>query len=261
MYKNKIVNKARKVRLYPNKQQKEFFNNCFQFSIRAWNTCHSTHQKYEYRIAPNCFVFNKTDGDKFKTVICKIEQSEITKNKNEYDRLADSKIKNYVGKAYKNAWKKYFNEAKAGKPKFHSFRRSKMSYSSDISNFRFKNHELVLPKAGKIKYRGKLLDEDVANFTVSLVNGKYYCSIIYKNVGITPKPKTGKVLGLDWGEKTFWSLDNGIKLNPNIDFLLEDKINSFNRKLSNKIGSKKGIIKSRSYLKLKSRIDKLRIQK
>ncbi|MDR1820523.1 MAG: transposase [Methanobrevibacter sp.] len=252
---DKTINLARKVRLYPNEEQKEFFNNCFQFSNRAWNICHESYRKYEYRIAPNCFIFNKQDNNRFHKNFSNYGQA-ITRSKNEYDKLADSKIKNYIVKSYNNAWKKYYNEKKAGKPNFHSFRRSKLSYTSDTK--KITDNELILPKIGKIKCRGKLLNEDVANFTVSLVNGKYYCSIIYKNVSIKPKVHTNMVLGMDWGEKTFFSLDNGMKLNPKIDFELEKKINDLQSKLSKKIGSKKGETKSNSYLKLKSKSDKLK---
>ncbi|MDR1818758.1 MAG: transposase [Methanobrevibacter sp.] len=280
------MNKARKVRLYPNEKQKKFFNNCFQFSIRAWNTCHDYHRKYEYQISPTCFIFNKEDKYRFSKTFSNYGKA-ITTNKNSYDKKLDSKIKNYVVKAYNQAWKKFFDGMKDGsiqkakskklakmyennaaphniafikenfgKPRFHSFWRSKLSYTSDSKHIT--KDEFILPKIGKIKYRGKLLDEDVANFTVSLVNGKYYCSIIYKNVSIKQKIHTNKVLGMDWGEKTFWSLDNGIKLNPTINIKLENKINTLQQDLSRKIGYKNGEAKSHSYLKLKSKIDKLK---
>jgi hypothetical protein len=47
---------------------------------------------------------------------------------------------------------------------------------------------------GKI---GKFKDYPIVQITVSLVNNKYYASIIFKKVIISSKPKTEKVLGLD----------------------------------------------------------------
>ncbi|MDR2544389.1 MAG: hypothetical protein LBD03_02395 [Methanobrevibacter sp.] len=65
-----------------------------------------------------------------------------------------------------------------------------------------------MPKINKIKYKCKLLDNDVANFTVFKKNNKYSCSIIYKDVEIQPKRSTNEVLDMDGGKQTFWILVN-----------------------------------------------------
>jgi hypothetical protein len=65
---------------------------------------------------------------------------------------------------------------------------------------KFKDGRLMLPKCDPVKYRGKLgklLDCDIAECTVSRKNNKYYASIIFKDVPIQLKPRTGKSIGLD----------------------------------------------------------------
>lgn len=83
----------------------------------------------------------------------------------------------------------------------------------------------MLPKCDPVKYRGKLgklLDCDIAECTVSRKNNKYYASIIFKDVPIQLKPRTGKSIGLDWGEKILFTSSEGIKFSPSIKFDLNN---------------------------------------
>lgn len=38
-----MVTKGRIIRLYPKEKEKEFFNLCFRFNVRAWNMCHANY--------------------------------------------------------------------------------------------------------------------------------------------------------------------------------------------------------------------------
>ena len=229
--------KGRIIRLYPKKEQIEFFNLCFRFNNRAWNMCHANklahYQAKKNNLNPPYPNYGKS----------------ITNNKDELDKKADSKIKNYVVKAYNQAWKKHFTE-QAGRPQFHAFRKSRKSYTTDKPLFR--DNKLILPKCKPIKFKGELLDYDIANITVFMKNNKYYASIIYKNVEIKPMVNTNKDLGIDWGEKTFLTLSNKTKINPTIYYDLEDEINYWTRELSYKK------LYSSSWYRLKSKIDKLK---
>lgn len=233
-----MVIKGRIIRLYPKKEEKEFFNLCFRFSNRAWNICHANYlahtQAKKYNLNPNY----RNDG------------KSITHNKDELDKKADSKIKNYVTKAYNFAWKKFYTEKEVKAPNFHSYRKSRKSYTTDKPIFEKNN--LLLPKCKPIRFRGELLDNEIANITIFMKNNKYYASIIYKNVEITSLINTNKDLGIDWGEKTFLTFSNGIKVNPIIDYELEKQINYLQTELSYKK------LYSNSWHKLKSKIDNLK---
>jgi putative transposase len=230
--------KGRIIRLYPKKEEIEYFNLCFRFNNRAWNICHANYLAYLQAKKNNLNPGYRNDG------------KSITNNKDELDRKADSKIKNYVVKAYNQAWKKHYTE-KVGKPQFHSFRKTRKSYTTDKPIFN--NNYLSLPKCkNKIRFRGELLNNNIANITVFMKNNKYYASIIYKNVEILPMINTNNDLGIDWGETTFLTLNNGNKINPVINYELEDKINCLNFDLSKKK------LHSKSWYKLKLRIDKLK---
>ena len=230
--------KGRIIRLYPKRQEKEFFSLCFRFNNRAWNMCHANYlahlQAKKYNLNPG----HRNDG------------KSVTNSKDELDRKADSKIKNYVVKNYGQAWKKHYTEG-TGRPRFHSFKKSRKSYTTDKPVFN--GNYLLLPKCkNKIKFKGDLLDHDIANITIFMKNNKYYASIIYKNVEITPMVNTNKDLGIDWGESTFLTLSKGIKINPFIDHDLEEKINNLNFDLSKKT------LHSKSWYRLKNKIDKLK---
>jgi putative transposase len=173
----------------------------------------------------------------------------ITNNKDSLDKKADSKIKNYVVKSYGQALKKYYNQ-ETNKPKFHSFRKSKKSYTTDKP--KFEGNKLILPKCEPIKFRGEILNNEIAHITIFMKNNKYYASITYKNVEITPITNTNEDLGIDWGETTFLTLSNETKINPYIDQTLENEINYLQRELSYKVAH------SNSWYRLKNKIDKLK---
>ena len=168
-----MVMKGRVIRLYPKDREKEFFNLCFRFNNRAWNICHANQIAYRQAQQNNLMPNYPNHG------------KSITNNKDNLDKKADSKIKNYVVKAYNQGWKKYYTEKNVNKPKFHSFRKSRKSYTTDKPIF--EGNKLTLPKCQPIKFKGQLLNNEIANITIFMKNEKYYASIIYKNE-ITQKP-------------------------------------------------------------------------
>jgi putative transposase len=230
--------KGRIIRLYPKKEEKKYFSLCFRFSNRAWNICHANYLAHRQAKKCNLNPTFRNDG------------KSITNNKDDLDKKADSKIKNYVTKSYNQAWKKSHTEKETSTPKFHSFRKSKKSYTTDKPKFEGK--KLILPKCKPIKFKGELLDYEIANITIFMKNNKYYASIIYKNVEIPPLVNTNRDLGIDWGEITFLALSDDIKINPIINHELEEKINYLTRELSYKK------LYSKNWYRLKTKIDKLK---
>jgi hypothetical protein len=179
-----MVVKGRIIRLYPRKSEKEFFNFCFRFCNRAWNMCHVNFlvhaQAKKYNLNPDY----------------RNDRKSITNNKDVLDRKADSKIKNYVVRAYSQAWRKFYTEKEANVPRFHSFKKSRKSYTTDKPVF--ERNKLILHKYKPIRLRGGLLEGDVANITIYMKNNKYYASIIYKDVFVIPMVNTNEDLGIDW---------------------------------------------------------------
>ena len=136
------------------------------------------------------------------------------------------------------------------KPNFHSYRKRKKSYTTDKPVF--EGNKLILPKCEPIRFKGELLNNEIANITIFMKNNKYFASILYKDVEITPLAGTNQDLGVDWGEKTFLTLSNGTKINPIINQKLEEEIDYLNSELSYKK------LYSKSWHKLKNKIDKLK---
>ena len=233
-----MVMKGREIRLCPREKEKMFFQQCFRFKNRSWNMCHENYLAHKQAKKCNLNPPNRNDG------------KSITNNKDQIDKKADSKIKNYVVKSYNQSWKKYYKEKGVAKPNFHSYRKSRESYTTDKP--KFEGNYIILPKCKPIRFRGELLDYEIANITIFKRNNKYYASIIYKDVEITPMVNTNKDLGIDWGETTFLTLSSGMKINPIIDHELEYKINYLTRELSYKK------LHSKSWHRLKNKIDKLK---
>ena len=243
-----VITRAYKIRLYPNKAQRVFFNKSFGCCRVIYNE-----MLYELQNAyKNGITLNKNKLFKqIKTKYVWMSESDSQGLCNTYQDL---------NTAYRN----FFNK-KAKFPKFKK-KKDKNTYRNamclkDVSKlFPDKTH-IVIPKAGKIAFRQ---DYDFSNLNIQKIynitierskTNKYYCSIC---VGVEQEEyeHTGEVIGIDLGIKDLVIDSNGNKY-ENHKYLnkVEKKIKHLNRLYSKKTKGSKN--KEKARLKLAAAYEKL----
>ena len=218
--------RAYKFRLYPNKEQQEYFAKCFG-CVR--------------------FIYNKMLEDKIEYYKKTGEMLNNTpaQYKKEYpwlkevDSLALANAQLDLEQAYKN----FFRDKSIGFPKFKR-KKDKQSYTTNNQNgtIYIENGYIKLPKLKsrvKIKqhrqFTGKIKSCTISKTTTN----KYYISILVEEE-IKPLPKTDKKVGIDLGIKDFAVTSDGeVFENPKWLRKTEKRLRKLNKDLSRKkLGSK-----------------------
>lgn len=233
--------KAYKFRLYPNDEQKQFFEQNFG-NVR--------------------FIYNKMLEDK-------IEHYKTTKEmlynspaqyKKEYDflKLSDSLSLSNAQLDLEKAYKNFFRNPSFGFPKFKSKSKSKSSYKTNNQNgtIYVKDGCLKLPKVGLVEIRMERQfpqNAKIKNVTISKTKtNKYFASIQFEYQKEVNQVQPESHLGLDFAMSNFYVDSDGNKGNyPKFYRLSQDKLAKEQRKLSKK---KKG---SNNYNKQKLKIAKI----
>jgi putative transposase len=192
-----------KVRLYPNKAQKQLIQKTF-------GSC-----RFVYNILLDAKIKAYECGDNLSSYELKKRLVPMKKAKGgEFLKEVDSTaLQNAVLKidiAYKNFFRRVKLGEKAGFPKFKSKHHSRQSYQSSTASI--KNEKLYLPKIGEIKtkfHRGTI-ESKIKTITVSCEANQYYASINYED-GLKEQigSNNGKSIGIDVGVKVFaYTSDN-----------------------------------------------------
>jgi putative transposase len=241
--------KARKVRLYPTKEQEE----------QLWKSVNAARYIYNWTLAKQ--IENYKQGNSFLSD--STLRKEITQlKKGELDWL--NKVSNNVPKqAVKdacNAYKNFFNN-RAKYPRFKSKKRSKKSFFNDNVKLKVKPNEVLLEKIGWVKIKEQIpMGVAYSNPRISYDNKYWYIS-----VGIKEEVKDVKLtnvsLGIDLGLKDLAICSNKTVF-KNINKTkrvkkLEKKLKRFQRQLSRKYEmNKQGkeYVKTNNILKLENRI-------
>ena len=209
--------KAYKYRLYPTKEQSEFFEKsfgCVRF-VYNWslNQRIEAYQKYGTRISwvESCKRLTELKKQEETKWLCEVATQSLQQSIRHMD----------------SAFTRFFREKK-GFPKFHSKKRGKLSFQlvKDIS-IDFNTHKVRLPKAGEVKFgKGKEFFGKIGTCTVSKKpTGKYYISILVDDGN--PLPQKAPIVsdtsvGIDVGIKDFAVLSNG-KVYANPKFYEKDE--------------------------------------
>ena len=233
-----VITRAYKIRLYPNKSQKTFFNKSFGCCRVIYNE-----MLYELQNAyKNGIVLNKCDL--FKKI----------KSKYNWMKNSDSQGLCNTYQDLNNAYTNFFNK-RAKFPKFkkkkdkNSYRNCMMQKTIEklIPN---KNH-IKIPKTGLVEFRidydfSKLNIKKIYNLTIERSKtNKYYCSICV-DVEREEYEHTGEVIGIDLGIKDLVIDSNGNKYeNPKYLNEVEKKIKHLNRLYSKKTKDSKNQEKAR----------------
>lgn len=222
--------KAYKYRIYPNKEQEEYFSKCFGCVRFIYNKM--LNDKIEYYKENNKMLNNTPAQYKKEFVWLK-----------EVDSLALANAQMNLDKAYKN----FFRDKSVGFPKFKSKKDRHYSYTTNNQKntiYIVDNKYIKLPKLKTLvrikQHRQITKDGKIKSCTISQVpSGKYYVSILVEEE-MKQLPKNEFTIGIDLGLTDFAITSDGIKYsNPKYLKKSLNKLAIEQRKLSRKkIGSK-----------------------
>lgn len=231
-----MILKAYKYRIYPDKLQTELLNKTFGCCRVVWNKCVES--------------FNDREAMPSSTELKKAYEwmSEVSA------AALQQKVSDFY--EFKSQFFNKLRKKAVGRPKFKS-KHSRQAYRLPNQKFKLGSNFIRLEKVGRVKITIDRRPRPGCNFrsvTVSKdLDGKFYVSVLVKEV-VALKPKTGKVVGLDLGLKSFVTLSDGTKFD-NPKFLRESQaeLKKAQRRLSRK---KKGSLR-----RTKAKIKVARIHK
>ena len=224
------MNKAFKIRIYPNKEQKILIDKTFGCTRYVYNFMLNLKQKlYTYHNIYLSFY----DMSKVLT--------ELKKQKIWLKEVDKWSLTNAIKDLY-FAYQMFFKGS--GFPKFKSKKRDKNSYRTNSYLFLDQdNRKIRIPKVGWIKFRDKSKFKGlkkINNITISRSSsGKYFASISAE-VDIKVFEKSNQNCGIDLGLKDFCILNDGTKFeNPKFLVHNEKRLKLLQKSMSRKVyGSK-----------------------
>ncbi len=252
-----MANRAIKYRIYPTTEQAVMFAKTFGCCRKVWNLMLADKIKR--------YAETKSFGSQTPAMY-----------KNEYpylkevDSLALANVQMNLQTAFRNCFdksRKACNEF----PKFKSAKRSRKSYTTNNQNcgngkpgtIAIVGDCVKLPKVGLVKakiHRTAMSDWVIKSATVSQdADGKYYVSVLYEfEQTITQISVSDNVIGLDYKSDGLYMDSNG-NLGSLHKYYREsqEKLAKAQRKLSRKVGSEKGELKSKNYLKQQAKVNKI----
>ena len=203
--------KGIKLRLYPNQLQQDQLWQMFGNDRFVWNQMLAMmNERYK--------------NNKDLPFLSKFKLNYLLKPlKQEYPFLknSDSSSLQVVNEFLTQAWKNFFSDktGKAGKPRFHSRKYLKYSYTGKSVVQVIGKRYLKMPKLGYVKTSKAniLKDTKIKRYTVVLEpTGKYYLSLQVEAKLIEQFKPTGKSVGIDVGVADLAILSNGLKY-PSFD--------------------------------------------
>ena len=219
--------KAYKYRLYPNKEQQEYFAKCFG-CVR--------------------FIYNRMLSDKiehYKETKQKLNNTPAQYKKEfpwlkDVDSLALANAQMNLQIAYNN----FFKRPEVGFPKFKSKKNNYYSYTTNNQggNIYVSDRYIKLPKIGLVKVkRHRDFEGVIKSVTVSKTpSGKYYVSVLVNCKEQEKLPRSNNKIGIDLGIKEF-AITSAGEMIPNQKYLRksEKRLRKLQKDLSRcKKGSK-----------------------
>lgn len=241
---------AKKVRLYPTKEQEE----------KLWQSVGTARFIYNWTLAKQ--EENYRNGGKFisnnvlRKEITQLKKTELTWLNEVSNNVAKQAVKDAC-----NSYKRFF-KGLSGKPKFKSKKRSKKSFYNDNGKLKVKKGNLVnIEKVGWIKTNEQLaIGVKYSNPRISYDNKYWYLSVGIEQEEIQEE-LTEVSLGIDLGLKNLAICSDGtIYKNINKTHMvrkIEKKLKKLQRQVSKKYEkNKKGkeYVKTKNIIKLEKQI-------
>lgn len=245
------MNKAIKYRLYPTVEQTVLFAKTFGCCRKVYNLMLSDKIK------------SYGETGKFITVTPAKYKTEYSYLK-EVDSLALANVQINLQNAFKNCFSKS-RKKKNGFPKFKSAKHNKKSYTTNNQNgtVAITRNAIKLPKIGMVKakiHRQPGADWIIKSATVSQSrDGSFYVSVLFEfEQTVVNVPISDNAIGLDYASDGLYVDDKG-NVGTNHKYYREShkKLAKEQRKLSRKIGSRKGESKSNNYMKQLHKVNKI----
>ena len=242
----KSINKAIKYRLYPTKEQTEFFLKCFGCCRFVYN------QALNWRIA--AYKADRTSLNYNDTAFGLTALKHQFSWLNEADSIALQQALRHLDVAYNSFFKK-----NGGFPKFKSAKHSRKRYTTinQKGTVSLNDNSIKLPKVGAVKakiHRRPLADWKLKSATVSMDSvGHFYVSCLFEfDKLIYVVPDSSKAIGLDYKSDGLYMDSNG-HIGSNHKFFREShaKLAKEQRKLNHKD------IGSNNYLKQQQKINRI----
>jgi len=247
------------MRMYPNKIQRELLQKHF-------GSCRFVYNHF-LQVKINHYKSTK------KTINWQDMATQLPKLKEEYDWLSEIGSQS-LQQSILNLDRAYtaFFRSGHGFPKFKSKKCARKSFIVPITNGNIKlnydTNRLVIPKFHEgikcVFDRPVPKEETIKQAIVSQDrDGKYYVSILVevnKDFPTKPEPKKNKAIGMDFGVKTFLTLNDGTKIeNPKVLKQSADKLTKHQQDLETLTkGSTAHISKQEQITKLHSKIARQR---
>ena len=222
--------KAYKYRIYPNREQVEYFIKCFGCTRFIYN-----------KMLADKIEHYKETGKMLKNTPAQYKKEFVWLK--EVDSLALANAQMNLDKAYKN----FFRDKSVGFPKFKSKKTNRFTYTTNNQKGTiyidddWKHVKLPKLKAKvKIKCHRKFSGVIKSATITQVPSGKYFISILVDCEHYSPQEVENKI-GIDMGLDVFCSLSTGVKIpNPRFIKQYEDKLAYEQKKLSRKTkGSKR----------------------
>ena len=218
------MERAYKVRIYPNNSQIELLNQTFGCARYVYN--YFLDRKIKY------YEENKKTLDYYA---CSKELTLLKKNKI-WLKFVDSQALQHSLKSLERAYQNFFKSG-AKFPKFKTKKAYKDSYKASTS-LKFENGAIRIPKIGWIKIKGyKEISGRILSITISKTkSNKFYASIQVTEFEPSKLEKVNQNIGIDLGLKEFAILSNGEKINNSRFFVKSQKrLAKLQRKLHKKV--------------------------
>lgn len=238
-----LKNKAFKFRLYPNREQEEYFSKCFGCCRFIWNKM--LEDKINYYQA-NHKTLNNTPAQ---------YKSEFEWLK-EVDAIALANVQMNLQTAFNN----FFKFPKFGYPKYKSKKNNHQSYTTNNASncLRIEGNYINLPKIKLVRIKmHRQIPEGykIKRATISKTpSGKYYISILTEYEYEIPQPKLNpnSSIGLDYSSHNFYADSQGVNADyPKFFRITQERLAKEQRKLSKMVNG------SNNYNKQKIKIAKI----
>jgi putative transposase len=200
----KIINKSYKIRIYPNKEQKELLNKHFGCVRLVYN--------HFLNIRNEEYKTNKVNISYYDTAneLSSLKRNEEYKFLNEVNSQSLQWSLRFLDIAFRNFFK--------GQTKFPNFKKKSNNQSFKVpvnSTFKLDKNKLIIPKFRKgLKFRGKLNLDKLIKFnsiTISKTPSEKYYASLQGEFYYESKEQNTNIIGIDLGIKDFLITNEGNK--------------------------------------------------